>query len=110
MDRLLVSMIEGGRPMADRECVLIAGDLQDKLLEILRDAVARGLKPPLLLQAVSANGSRLILWQKDPGGACGVVDEHIESDGVEFPVIAVILDRRNEAARVTLTVSEETWH
>jgi hypothetical protein len=78
--------------MTDRE--FIVDDLQDKLLEILRDAVARGLKPPLLLQAVSANGSRLILWQKEPGGACGVVDEHIEDGAGNFATT-----RRKRASR-----------
>ena len=92
------------------ERVLIAEDLQDKLVELLKDAVARGLKPPLILHAVGANGSRVTLWQKEHGGACGVVDEYIEDDGVEFPVTITILDRRNMAAHITLKVSEETWH
>jgi hypothetical protein len=80
------------------------------LVEVLQQCVVRGMQPPLIMCAISPNGSvRVTRWPegRDPE----LLVEHLEPDGFALPMTLLVFDRRNNAARVTLTAQgNKVWH
>ena len=78
-------------------------DLKELITEVLEECERRGLCLPLILCGISPNGSA-------GEGSAQTLAEHFEDEGFALPMTIVVVDRDNEAARITVTASGRAWH
>jgi hypothetical protein len=84
-------------------------DLKELITEVLEECERRGLCLPFILCGISPNGS-IISVRLTGEGSAQILAEHFEGEGFALPMTIVVVDRDNEAARVTVTASGRTWH
>jgi hypothetical protein len=84
-------------------------DLKELITEVLDECERRGLCLPFILCAISPNGSTISVRLTGEGSA-QILSEHFEDEGFALPMTIVVVDRDNEAARVTVTASGRSWH
>ena len=82
------------------------------LMEIFDQCEARGFVPPFIVCTVSAIGDALVVRANGDGTPADVLADHFKSgDDFEPPFTIVVVDQRNEAARLPVTAAgEKTWH
>ena len=84
-------------------------DLKELITEVLEECERRGLCLPFILCGISPNGSTISVRLTGEGSA-QILAEHFEDEGFTLPMTIVVVDRDNEAARITVTSSGRTWH
>jgi hypothetical protein len=77
-------------------------DIRDAIVEILRQCEDDGMKFPVILCAVSPNGS-IYASRFDGQGRSAALAEHFE--GGVFPMTIMVLDQHNVAAKITINHS-----
>ena len=84
-------------------------DLTRLLVEALEECCQRGMSPPFIMCGISPNGSicSVRMTGEDDGQ---VLAEHYEGEGFALPMTIIIVDRANNAARITVTASGASWH
>jgi hypothetical protein len=76
---------------------------------LVAQCLKRGMKPPLVVCAVSPNGS-LMATRVTPDGEPNMLAEHFEPEGVAEPFTIMVLDQDNEAACFIIeTTGKKTW-
>jgi hypothetical protein len=84
-------------------------DLVQAIGEILQDCLARGMKAPLIVCAISPNGS--VLAMRCPGGEPDILAEHYEGGSFKLPMTVLILDQDNQTAQVVFELGKPpVWH
>jgi hypothetical protein len=85
-------------------------NLSDALAEVLEQCLDRGMQPPLIMVAVSPNGSVSVTrWPE--GHDPEPLAEYFEPAGFALPMTLVVVDQRNEAVRVVFTAAgTAVWH
>ena len=83
-------------------------DLKELIAEVLEECERRGLCLPLILCGISPNGS-IIGVRLTGEGSAQTLAEHFEDEGFALPMTIVVVDRDNEAARITVTASGRAW-
>lgn len=69
------------------------------------------MRAPLILCAISPNGSTLIARVYGDGTAADVLAEHYETEGFRLPMTLAVIDQDNKAIRGDITASgERIWH
>jgi hypothetical protein len=77
-------------------------ELSDYVVEIFDKCEERGMQVPFIVCAVSPNGSVVCARVYRDGGGPDILAEHFEAEGYRLPMTCMVLDRNNEAARVTI--------
>ena len=86
-------------------------DLTTFLTKILDECVRRGMVLPFTFIAASSNGSVLAIRVPGNGSESEVLAEHFEDGIFLSPVNCMVLDQRDEAARIILQDDGEvTYH
>jgi hypothetical protein len=81
------------------------------IIEIVNRCADMGMEPPFITCTVSPNGSVLAVRVKGDETPNEPLAEHYEKPGFLLPMTIVVVDQRNEAARVTIAASgQKTWH
>jgi hypothetical protein len=81
-------------------------DLHDAFMGIYDHCADQGMVLPWIVCSVSPNGSTLVMRMHGDGTPVDVLAEHYEPQGVVLPMTIMVLDQRNEAAKVVLEPSK----
>lgn len=76
-------------------------ELQELLVEALRQCVDNGMKLPLIVCAVSSNGS-VLATRINEGREPDTLAQHFEDRAFKTPVNIMVVDHYGEAARVVI--------
>jgi hypothetical protein len=85
-------------------------DLRDALTELLQWCGDDGMTFPVIMCAVSPNGS-ILVNRIDGTGASEVLAQHFEGGGFAVPMTIMVLDQNNVAVKATIDHSGKmSWH
>lgn len=84
--------------------------LNELLAEVFDHCEADGLVLPWIVTALAPNGSVLVVRMRGDGTPADVLAEHYEGGVFIAPMTIVVLDQRNEAAKVVIEATgKRTW-
>jgi len=80
--------------------------MRDVLRQCLEQCLEQGMQPPLILCAVSPNGSVMVM--RTDGEHPEILTEHTEGAGFSTPINCMVVDRAGAAAHITIEPSGAT--
>ena len=76
-------------------------DLTNRINEIFKRCEKEGMVLPLIMCAISPNGS-VLASRIDSIGCAKILAQHSEPDGFKVPLSLVLVDQNNAVARITI--------
>ena len=89
--------------MPDDPVAEMMEELSSHVIDALEDCLERGMQPPFVMCAVSANGSVSATRLVSPETEMETLAEHFEEDGFRTPINIMIVDQAGNAVRVKIT-------